>query len=182
MNFTKNRTVSLKKLMAVAGLIWFVYLIFHLFSVLTFHSGQAVFTGFNVWLQSSILYPILLGVLLLTLSFHVVTAVSRQLSNNVSSGDRYKKPYPKAVPRIIAWSGATIILLFIVIHSFQMLTVDAVDLYGEIERKDYGEQVGFARRSNGVDGVDSEVGHGFLDRFKNLFSGLAKSALSENTN
>lgn len=55
-------------------------------------------------------------------------------------------------------------------------------LYGEIERKDYGEQVGFARRSNGVDGVDSEVGHGFLDRFKNLFSGLAKSALSENTN
>lgn len=87
--------------MAVAGLIWFVYLIFHLFSVLTFHSGEAVFTGFNVWLQSSILYPILLGVLLLTLSFHVVTAVSRQLSNNVSSGDRYKNPIQKQFPELL---------------------------------------------------------------------------------
>ena len=167
MNFTKNRTVSLKKLMAVAGLIWFVYLIFHLFSVLTFHSGEAVFTGFNVWLQSSILYPILLGVLLLTLSFHVVTAVSRQLSNNVSSGDRYKKPYPKAVPRIIAWSGATIILLFIVIHSFQMLTVDVVDLYGEIERI-FRSPHYWAMYGLGMIAISTHLHHGLTNALQTL--------------
>ena len=55
--------------------------------------------------------------LIFTLAFHVFVAVTRQLSNNVSSGNQYHKAYPKAVPRIVAWSGASIILIFIVIHS-----------------------------------------------------------------
>ena len=102
MNSTKNRTVRLKKMMAIAGLFWFLYLIFHLFSVLTFHSGEAAFSSFYVWLNSSLLYPILLA-------------------------------YPKAIPRVVAWSGASIILIFIVIHSVQMLTIDPVDLYSELQ-------------------------------------------------
>jgi succinate dehydrogenase / fumarate reductase cytochrome b subunit len=119
-------------MMAIAGLFWFLYLIFHLFSVLTFHSGEAAFSGFYVWLNSSLLYPILLALLALTIVFHVVIAITRQLSNNESFGEGYKKPYPKAVPRVVAWSGASIILIFIVIHSFQMLTIDSVDLYSEL--------------------------------------------------
>ena len=167
MNFTKNRTVSLKKMMAVAGLIWFVYLIFHLFSVLTFHSGEAAFTGFNVWLQSSVFYPILLGLLLLTLSFHVITAISRQLSNNISSGDRYKKPYPKAVPRIIAWSGASIILIFIVIHSYQMLSVDAVDLYAEVERI-FRSPIMWAIYGLGMLAISTHLHHGLTNVLQTL--------------
>ena len=119
-------------MMAIAGLIWFVYLIFHMFSVLSFHSGEAVFSGFYVWLNSSILYPILLALLVLTISFHIVIAVSRQLSNNESIGERYKKTYPKAIPRLVAWLGALIMLAFIVIHSVQMLSTETVDLYQEI--------------------------------------------------
>ena len=132
MNSTKSRTILLKKMMAIAGLIWFVYLIFHMLSVLSFHSGEAVFSGFFAWLNSSIFYPILLVLLVLTISFHIVIAVSRQLSNNKSIGERYKKTYPKAVPRMVAWLGASIMLAFIVIHSFQMLSTETADLYQEI--------------------------------------------------
>jgi len=132
MNSTNSRTILLKKMMAIAGLIWFVYLIFHMFSVLSFHSGEAVFSGFYVWLNSSIFYPILLALLVLTISFHIVIAVSRQLSNNESIGERYKKTYPKAIPRLVAWLGALIMLAFIVIHSVQMLSTETVDLYQEI--------------------------------------------------
>ena len=133
MNSTNSRTILLKKMMAVAGLIWFVYLIFHMLSVLSFHSGEAVFSGFYAWLNSSIFYPILLALLVLTISFHIVIAVSRQLSNNESVGERYKKAYPKAIPRLLAWLGASIMLAFIIIHSVQMLTIDPVDLYSELQ-------------------------------------------------
>jgi len=132
MNSTNSRTILLKKIMAVAGLIWFVYLIFHMFSVLSFHSGEEVFSGFYVWLNSSIFYPILLALLVLTISFHIIIAVSRQLSNNESIGESYKKTYPKAIPRLVAWLGALIMLAFIVIHSVQMLSTETVDLYQEI--------------------------------------------------
>ena len=133
MNFTNNRTVSLKKMMAVAGLFWFFFLVFYLLAALTFHSGEQEFTDFYVWFNNSIFYPILASLLIVTLSFHVYVAITRQLSNNVSSGDRYKKPYPKAIPRIVAWSGAAIILIFILTHTFQMFSTNTVDLYSEIQ-------------------------------------------------
>ena len=133
MNFTNNRTVSLKKMMAVAGLFWFFFLVFYLLAALIFHSGEQAFTDFYVWFNNSIFYPILASLLIVTLSFHVYVAITRQLSNNVSSGDRYKKPYPKAIPRIVAWSGAAIILIFILTHTFQMFSTNTVDLYSEIQ-------------------------------------------------
>ena len=133
MNFTNNRTVSLKKMMAVAGLFWFFFLVFYLLAALTFHSGEQSFTDFYVWFNNSIFYPILASLLIVTLSFHVYVAITRQLSNNFSSGDRYKKPYPKAIPRIVAWSGAAIILIFILTHTFQMFSTNTVDLYSEIQ-------------------------------------------------
>ena len=129
MNSTNSRTILLKKLMAIAGLIWFVYLIYHLLSVLTFHSGEVVFNAFYSWLNSSWIYPVLLTLLGSTIVFHIYVAVTRQLDNNKSAGIGYKKSYPKAVPRIFAWSGAALIFLFIVIHSVQMLSVDETNLY-----------------------------------------------------
>ena len=133
MNSTRNRTVRLKKMMAMAGLFWFFFLIFYLLGALTFHAGESVFIAFHIWFNTSIFYPILLALLLITIVFHAVTAISRQLSNNESAGDTYKKPYPKAIPRVIAWFGASIIFAFIVIHTVQMLSLDTVDLYSEIQ-------------------------------------------------
>ena len=132
MNSTNSRTILLKKLMAIAGLIWFVYLIYHLLSVLTFHSGEVVFNAFYSWLNSSWIYPVLLTLLGSTIFFHIYVAVTRQLDNNKSAGIGYKKTYPKAVPRVVAWSGAALIFLFIVIHSVQMLSIDETNLYQQM--------------------------------------------------
>jgi succinate dehydrogenase / fumarate reductase cytochrome b subunit len=134
MSSTNNRTILLKKMMAVAGLIWFAYLIYHLLSVLTFHAGEEVFNAFYTWFNSSWIYPVLLAVLGSTIVFHIYVAVTRQLANNKSVGTTtYKKSYPKAIPRVIAWSGAVLVFLFIVIHSVQMLSIDTTNLYQQME-------------------------------------------------
>ena len=132
MNSTNNRTILLKKMMAVAGLTWFFYIVFHLFSVLTFHSGEASFNDFFMWLNGSVFYPVLLALLGSTILFHVYIAITRQLNNNSSVGERYKKPYPKAIPRTVAWLGAFVMFGFIIIHSFQMLTTKTADLYSQL--------------------------------------------------
>ena len=67
-----------------------------------------------------------------TIFFHIYVAVTRQLDNNKSAGIAYKKSYPRAVPRVVAWSGVTLIFLFIVIHSVQMLSIDETNLYQQM--------------------------------------------------
>lgn len=167
MNYTNNRTVSLKKMMAMAGLFWFFFLIFYLLGALTFHSGEEAFTAFYVWFNGSIFYPVLATLLIATLAFHVVVAVTRQLSNNISSGDRYKKPYPKAVPRIVAWSGASIILIFIITHTVQMLSINTVDLYSEITNI-FQRPLMWAIYGLGMIAISTHLHHGLSNVFQTL--------------
>ena len=167
MNYTNNRTVSLKKMMAMAGLFWFFFLIFYLLGALTFHSGEEAFTAFYVWFNGSIFYPVLATLLIATLAFHIVVAVTRQLSNNISSGDRYKKPYPKAVPRIVAWSGASIILIFIITHTVQMLSINTVDLYSEITNI-FQRPVMWAIYGLGMIAISTHLHHGLSNVLQTL--------------
>ena len=167
MNFTNNRTVSLKKMMAIAGLFWFFFLIFYLLGALTFHSGEEAFTAFYVWFNGSIFYPVLATLLILTITFHVFVAITRQLSNNVSSGDRYKKPYPKAVPRIVAWSGASIILIFIITHTVQMLSINTVDLYSEINNI-FQRPIMWAIYGLGMIAISTHLHHGLSNVLQTL--------------
>ena len=167
MNYTNNRTVSLKKMMAMAGLFWFFFLIFYLLGALTFHSGEEAFTAFYVWFNGSIFYPVLATLLIATLAFHVVVAVTRQLSNNISSGDRYKKPYPKAVPRIVAWSGASIILIFIITHTVQMLSINTIDLYSEITNI-FQRPVMWAIYGLGMIAISTHLHHGLSNVLQTL--------------
>ena len=167
MNYTNNRTVSLKKMMAMAGLFWFFFLIFYLLGALTFHSGEEAFTAFYVWFNGSIFYPVLATLLIATLAFHVVVAVTRQLSNNISSGDRYKKPYPKAVPRIVVWSGASIILIFIITHTVQMLSINTVDLYSEITNI-FQRPVMWAIYGLGMIAISTHLHHGLSNVLQTL--------------
>lgn len=167
MNYTNNRTVSLKKMMAMAGLFWFFFLIFYLLGALTFHSGEEAFTAFYVWFNGSIFYPVLATLLIATLAFHVVVAVTRQLSNNISSGDRYKKPYPKAVPRIVAWSGVSIILIFIITHTVQMLSINTVDLYSEITNI-FQRPVMWAIYGLGMIAISTHLHHGLSNVLQTL--------------
>ncbi len=93
--------------MAFAGLVWFVYVIFHMLSLLVFHSGNEVFNQFYDWINHLAVYHLLVLTLIALLVFHVGSAISRQLRNNVSKGQSYKKPYPLAIPRIVAWGGVS---------------------------------------------------------------------------
>ena len=154
-------------MMAMAGLFWFFFLIFYLLGALTFHSGEEAFTAFYVWFNGSIFYPVLATLLIATLAFHVVVAVTRQLSNNISSGDRYKKPYPKAVPRIVAWSGASIILIFIITHTVQMLSIDTVDLYSEITNI-FQRPVMWAIYGLGMIAISTHLHHGLSNVLQTL--------------
>lgn len=132
MNFFNNTTTS-KKWMATAGLVWLLYLAFHLLSLLNFHSGKVAFNDFYQWFAQTPIYSFMIVLLIATLSFHVIVAVSRQLKNNVSAGTRYKKTYPKAIPRVVAWGGAGILFAFIIFHFIQMtLLIDKADLYQSI--------------------------------------------------
>ncbi|WPE16830.1 hypothetical protein R5P06_01885 [Candidatus Thioglobus autotrophicus] len=132
MNFF-NHTATRKKWMATAGLIWLLYLVFHLLSLLNFHSGKDTFNDFYHWFSQTPFYAFMLVLLIATLIFHVITAVSRQLYNNTSAGVRYQKKYPEAIPRVLAWGGAAALFAFIVFHSVQMtLLIDKVDLYQSI--------------------------------------------------
>jgi len=167
MNFTNNRTVNLKKMMAIAGLFWFFFLIFYLLGALTFHSGEEAFTAFYVWFNGSIFYPVLATLLILTITFHVFVAITRQLSNNVSSGDRYEKPYPKAVPRIVAWSGASIILIFIITHTVQMLSINTVDLYSEINNI-FQKPIMWAIYGLGMIAISTHLHHGLSNVLQTL--------------
>ena len=167
MNYTNNRTVSLKKMMAMAGLFWFFFLIFYLLGALTFHSGEEAFTAFYVWFNGSIFYPVLATLLIVTLAFHLIVAVTRQLSNNISSCDRYKKPYPKAVPRIVAWSGASIILIFIITHTVQMLSINTVDLYSEITNI-FQRPVMWAIYGLGMIAISTHLHHGLSNVLQTL--------------
>ena len=167
MNFTNNRTVSLKKMMAIAGLVWFFFLIFYLLGALTFHSGEQAFTAFYAWFNGSIFYPILATLLILTLAFHVFIAITRQLSNNVSSGERYKKPYPKAIPRIVAWSGASIILIFIITHTVQMLSINTIDLYSEVQNI-FQRPIMWAIYGLGMIAISTHLHHGLTNVLQTL--------------
>ncbi|HIF88458.1 MAG TPA: hypothetical protein EYG22_06695 [Candidatus Thioglobus sp.] len=170
MSSTNNRTILLKKMMAVAGLIWFTYLIYHLFSVLIFHAGEAAFNAFYTWFNSSWIYPVLLAVLGSTIAFHIYVAVTRQLANNKSAGDmRYKKPYPKAIPRVIAWSGAALVFVFIVIHSVQMLTIDidTTNLYQQMEEI-FSNPLMWAVYGLGMLAISAHLQHGLSNVLQTL--------------
>jgi succinate dehydrogenase / fumarate reductase cytochrome b subunit len=132
MNFFKNATTS-KKWMATAGLVWLLYLVFYLLSLMNFHSGKVAFNDFYQWFAQTPVYNFMIVLLVATLSFHVIVAVSRQLKNNVSAGTRYKKTYPKAIPKVIAWGGVSILFAFIIFHFIQMTwLIDKADLYQSI--------------------------------------------------
>ena len=130
MSFTSS--VAQKKWMAFAGLTWFFYVVFHMVSLLNFHVGKDVFNDFYIEFNQSTVYYLMVVILIVSLGFHVFTAVSRQFANNQSKGSGYEKTYPQEIPRVVAWGGASTLLAFIVFHFLQMQWLDKTDLYQQM--------------------------------------------------
>jgi len=118
--------------MAFAGLTWFFYVIFHMVSLLNFHTGKDIFNNFYIEFNQSSIYYLMVMILTVSLGFHVFTAISRQLANNQSKGIGYEKNYPQEIPRVVAWGGTSTLLVFIVFHFVQMQWLDKADLYQQM--------------------------------------------------
>lgn len=122
-----------KRLMAAAGIFWLVYLIIHMLANLNFLTGADNFNGFYIWFNEAVILRWFIIVLLVaSILLHVFVAVQRQWDSHCKRTINYKKPYPKGVPRLLAWSGALILLAFIVLHFVQMQLLSSRDFYQEI--------------------------------------------------
>lgn len=122
-----------KRLMALAGLVFFTYLVLHMLTNLNFLTSADNFNGFYRWFNEAVILRwSIIGLLILSILFHIYTAIERQLNSNSKRHTAYKKPYPKAIPRLIAWSGATVLFAFIVFHFLQMQLLETNDFYAEI--------------------------------------------------
>lgn len=122
-----------KRLMASAGVLFVAYLIIHMLTNLNFLTGSDNFNDFYHWFNEAIILRwSIIGLLILSILFHVFTAVSRQLDSNTKRSIAYKKPYPKAVPRLLAWGGAFTLFCFIVFHFFQMQLLETDNFYQEV--------------------------------------------------
>ncbi len=122
-----------KRLMALAGIIWFSYLILHMLINLNFLSGAESFNSFYTWFNESvILRSTIIFLLASSLIFHVYIAVIRQLDSNKKRTIAYQKSYPKVIPRFIAWSGAGILLSFIIFHFTQVQLIKDYNFYEEM--------------------------------------------------
>lgn len=123
-----------KRLMASAGIFWFIYLIIHMLANLNFLTGADNFNGFYVWFNEAVILRwSIIGILIGSILLHVFVAVNRQLNSNKKRPTEYKKTYPKAVPRLFAWSGASLLFGFIVLHFVQMQLLQTRDFYAEIQ-------------------------------------------------
>lgn len=122
-----------KRLMASAGLVFFVYLIIHMLANLNFLTGEANFNGFYRWFNEAVILRWSMIVLIIaSILTHIFIAISRQLDSNKKRSIDYKTAYPEAIPRWLAWSGASILLGFIVLHFVQVQTFETLDFYQEI--------------------------------------------------
>lgn len=122
-----------KRLMALAGIFWLVYLIIHMLANLNFLTGADNFNSFYVWFNEAVILRwSIIGLLIASILLHVFVAVHRQLNSNSKRSIAYKKPYPKAVPRLVAWGGAGLLFTFIVLHFVQMQLLSSRDFYVEI--------------------------------------------------
>lgn len=125
--------INKKILMTMAGLFWVIYLVLHMFINLNFLAGSESYNSFYTWFHNAIILRWTVWLFLIISIFtHIFIAVSRQLDSNSKRTTNYKKTYPKAIPRLVAWSGAGLLASFIVFHFIQMQTVITHDLYSEI--------------------------------------------------
>lgn len=129
----KLSTLKHKKLMAIAGLVMFSYLVLHMFSNLNYFYGAENYNNFYTWFHNSyVLRWTIIILLLFSIILHVCVGVMRQLDNNKKRSIKYRVSYPDYIPRTIAWLGALTLLAFITFHVIQMQFVANNDFYTKI--------------------------------------------------
>jgi succinate dehydrogenase / fumarate reductase cytochrome b subunit len=125
-------TVGVKTLMAVTGLLFFLFLVFHLIGNLLLFVGPKTLNGYSHWLiVNPFLVPTEIGLLAIFV-IHVVEAVANYLQNSRARPTPYYQPVRRIFGR--GWAGrpsrksfastsmilsGLITLVFVIVHIIQ---------------------------------------------------------------
>jgi len=119
-----------KRLMAIAGVVMFVYLIGHMLSNLTFFSEE-LFTGFYNWYNGGVVRWLVLFIIIVVLAIHVRTALKIRDINAKARTVDYVRQDGFKIPSKLVTISVLFLLAFIIIHMIQTLLFDTADPYGE---------------------------------------------------
>lgn len=119
-----------KRLMAMAGLVLTVYLIFHMLSNLSFFSPEQYQAFYDFYNQPLIRWPLWILVAA-SLIFHVIVAVQIRLHNSKARIHAYQHRQHHFIPAWLVSVVIALILLFIVWHMAQMWSFGGADIYGQ---------------------------------------------------
>ena len=119
-----------KRLMAIAGVVMFVYLIGHMLSNLTFFS-DGLFNSFYAWYNGGIVRWLVLLVIIIVLAIHVRTALKiREINAKARTIDYFRQDGFK-IPAKLVTISVLFLFAFIIVHIVRTLLFDTADPYGE---------------------------------------------------
>lgn len=116
-----------KRVMALAGTVMTVYLIFHMLSNLSFFSAPAFEAFYDFYNQPWIRWPVLL-IVLASLVIHVRAAINIRIKNSRGRTVGYKKHDKLHVPAALVSLSIALLLIFILVHIGQTLMLDTKQL------------------------------------------------------
>ncbi|MDH5358243.1 MAG: succinate dehydrogenase [Gammaproteobacteria bacterium] len=120
-----------KRTMALAGLVMMIYLIFHMITNLSFFT-ESIFNRFYDWYSHGFVRWPLLVVVIVALFIHVKAAVRIRKVNARARTVDYKKQDKFKIPASLVTVSIVFLLIFIVVHIFQILLFDDNNLYEEV--------------------------------------------------
>lgn len=120
-----------KRLMALAGLGLFFYLIFHMVTNLSFFSAP-MFNDFYNWYNDGLARPLILLFIVVVLAMHARTAFKIRRINAKARQVEYHRHAEPHIPAHYVTISIVFLLGFIVIHIGQMLWMDTFDVYQEM--------------------------------------------------
>ena len=120
-----------KRLMAIAGVVMFIYLIGHMVTNLTFFSSD-LFNRFYDWYNGGVVRWLVLAIIIIVLAIHVRTALKiREINAKAREIDYFRQDGFKIPAKLVTMS-ILFLLAFIVIHMVQTLLFNTADPYGEM--------------------------------------------------
>lgn len=117
-----------KRLMAIAGVAMFVYLIWHMLTNLTFFS-EVLFNDFYAWYNIGYIRYSVLTLFIVLIAAHVRTALKIRQVNAKARVIDYARHDGFKIPAKLVTLSVLFLLAFIVIHIIQTLLFDTFDLY-----------------------------------------------------
>lgn len=117
-----------KRLMAIAGVVMFIYLIGHMLSNLTFFSNT-MFNDFYAWYNQLLVRGSVLVLFVSAVAIHVRTAFKIRAINAKARTIDYARQAGFKIPAKLVTISVLFLLAFIVIHIIQTLLLNTSDPY-----------------------------------------------------